>query len=132
MQVMNVARGGTLHQHLPELDLGVVHRREAPGETATHEVELVRGTRLAELMGGTRLSVNSFHHQGLADLGRGVRAIGHAGDGTVEAVQIGGGGFALGVQWHAELLVERTEHLALFNGLVRAAASRADDTAEAA
>jgi putative glutamine amidotransferase len=131
MQVMNVARGGTLHQHLPELDLGIDHRRTAPGETATHDVELVHGGRLAELMGGTRLPVNSFHHQGLADMGRGVRAVGHADDGTVEAIQVEGAGFALGVQWHAELLVERPEQLALFEALVRAAEARARDAAGA-
>ena len=59
----------------------------------------------------------------LADLGSGVRAIGHADDGTVEAVQVDGAGFAFGVQWHAELLVERPEQLALFEALVRAAES---------
>ena len=53
-------------------------------------------------------------------------------DGTVEAVQVDGAGLAIGVQWHAELLVERSEHLALFEALVRAAESRAGDTAEAA
>jgi putative glutamine amidotransferase len=132
MQVMNVARGGTLHQHLPDLELGVDHRRTAPGETATHDLELTPGSRLAEVMGGTRFPVNSFHHQALDELGRGVRAVGHADDGTVEAVQVEGGGLAIGVQWHAELLVERPEQLALFEALVRAAESRARDAAEAA
>jgi putative glutamine amidotransferase len=131
MQVMNVARGGTLHQHLPELDLGIEHRLTAPGETATHEVELVPGSRLAELAGGTRLPVNSFHHQGLDALGRGVRAVGRAADGTVEAVQVESAGFALGVQWHAELLVDRPEQLALFEALVRAAEPRSRDAAKA-
>ncbi len=132
MQVINVARGGTLHQHLPDLNLEVEHRRATPGATATHDVELVPGTRLAQLMRGTRVPVNSFHHQGLAGLGRGVRAVGHADDGTVEAVQVDGAGFAFGVQWHAELLVERPEQLALFEALVRAAELRARDVAEAA
>jgi putative glutamine amidotransferase len=130
MQVMNVARGGTLHQHVPDLDLGVAHRLAA-GEIATHDVELIAGSRVAELAGGTRLPVNSFHHQGLDGLGRGVRAVGHADDGTVEAVQVDGAGFAIGVQWHAELLVERPEQLALFEALVRAAEARARDAAEA-
>ena len=132
MQVMNVARGGTLHQHLPDLELGVDHRRTAPGETATHDVDLTPGTRLAEVMGGTRFAVNSFHHQALDQLGGGVRAVGHAGDGTAEAVQVDSGGLAIGVQWHAELLVDRPEHLALFEALVRAAESRARDPQEAA
>jgi putative glutamine amidotransferase len=131
-QVMNVARGGTLHQHLPDLDLAVEHRSPTPGVTATHGVELVRGSRLAEVMGGTLLEVNSYHHQALAELGRGLRAVGHAEDGTVEAVEIGGASFAFGVQWHAELLVERPEQLALFEALVGAAGARARNAAEAA
>jgi putative glutamine amidotransferase len=132
MQVMNVARGGTLHQHLPDLELGVDHRRTAPGEIATHDVELTPRSRLAELMGGTRVEVNSYHHQALDELGRGVRAVGHADDGTVEAVQVDVEGLAIGVQWHAELLVERPEQMALFDILARAAESRARDAAEAA
>jgi putative glutamine amidotransferase len=132
MQVMNVARGGTLHQHLPDLELEVEHRRPTPGETATHEVELLRGSKVAEVTGGSRLPVNSFHHQALDELGRGVRAVGHADDGTVEAVQVDGAGFAIGVQWHAELLVDRPEQLALFEALVRAAVVRPADATEAA
>jgi putative glutamine amidotransferase len=132
MQVMNVARGGTLYQHLPDLGLEIEHRLTAPGETAVHDVELVRGSRLADVMGGTSLAVNSFHHQALAELGRGLRAVGHADDGTVEAVEVNGANFAFGVQWHAELLVERPEQLALFEALVSAAAVRARDAAEAA
>jgi putative glutamine amidotransferase len=132
MQVMNVARGGTLYQHLPDLDLDVKHRLTTPGETATHDVELVHGSALAEMIGDTSITVNSFHHQALAELGRGIRAVGHADDGTVEAVEMGGGSFAFGVQWHAELLVDRPEQLALFEALVGAAEDRGRHAAEAA
>jgi putative glutamine amidotransferase len=131
MQVLNVARGGTLHQHLPDLGLDVEHRRHVPGETARHDVELVRGSRLAELAGAARIEVNSFHHQGLADLGHGVRVTGRSRDGMVEAVEVGAG-FAVGVQWHAELLVDRPEGLALFQALVRAAEAHGRDPARAA
>jgi putative glutamine amidotransferase len=132
MQVLNVARGGTLHQHLSDLGREIDHRQTTPGENATHEVELVRGSRLADLVGGLRLTVNSFHHQALDQLGRGLRVVGRAGDGTVEAVERPGAGFVVGVQWHAELLVERPEQLALFEALVSAATVRAREDAEAA
>lgn len=132
MQVLNVARGGTLHQHLPDLDQEIGHRQTRPGGHATHEVELVRGSRLADLVGGVRLTVNSFHHQALDKLGRGLRVVGRASDGTVEAVERPSAGFVVGVQWHAELLVECPEQLALFEALVRAATAQARDAAEAA
>jgi putative glutamine amidotransferase len=132
MQVLNVARGGTLHQHLPDLGGDVEHRQGAPGREATHEVTLAAGSRVAELAKGLRLLVNSFHHQAIDLVARGLRVVGRAGDGTIEAVEGGGSGFVVGVQWHAELLVERPEQLALFQGLVRAAGVRSGETAEAA
>ena len=132
MQILNVARGGTLHQHLPDLGEEIDHRQIKPGGNPTHEVELVRGSRLAEVMGSARLTVNSFHHQALDELGRGLRVAGRADDGTVEAVERPGAGFVVGVQWHAELLGERPEQLALFEALVSAATVHARNAAEAA
>jgi putative glutamine amidotransferase len=109
-QALNVACGGTLHQHVDG------HRQSEPGYHATHEVEIVAGTRLAGLMGAGRLAVNSFHHQAVDRLGRGLRVAGHAcEDGTVEAVE-GAGGLVIGVQWHAEALADGR----LFEALVDA------------
>jgi putative glutamine amidotransferase len=109
-QALNVACGGTLHQHLPG------HRQSEPGCRVTHEVEVLAGTRLAGLLGAGTHAVNSFHHQAVDRLGRGLRIAARAADGTVEAIE--GAGFTLGVQWHAEALADGR----LFEGLVSAAA----------
>ncbi len=97
-QAINVACGGTLHQHLPG------HRQSAPGTDTTHEVEVLPGTQLAALVGAGTMAVNSFHHQAVDRLGRGLRVAARAADGTVEAIE--GAGFLVGVQWHAETLAD--------------------------
>ena len=133
MQVMNVARGGTLQQHVPDLGHDIAHRQgDGNGEVVTHEVELLAGTRLAKLLGANRIEVNSFHHQGIDELGDGLRVVGHAPDGVPEAIEAIANGFVFGVQWHAEALAERPEQLALFEGLVRAGVERAERSREAA
>jgi putative glutamine amidotransferase len=114
-QALNVARGGTLHQHLPG------HRQTEPATATTHSVHIEPGTRLADLLGTDVLRVNSFHHQAVARLGRGLRAVAHAADGTVEAVEAPGTRFVVAVQWHVEGLVAAPRHFALFEALVAAA-----------
>lgn len=109
-QALNVAAGGTLHQHLEG------HRQTEAGTLPTHVVEVAPHTRLAAIMGAGTLAVNSFHHQAVATLGDGLRVVARAQDGTIEAVE--GAGFTLGVQWHAEAL---PAHLPLFAALVAAA-----------
>ena len=116
MQVMNVAAGGTLHQHLDD------HRQTAPGDRTVHRVHVARGTRLQELLRTGTVDVNSFHHQAPDTLGSDLRVTAKAPDGIVEGIEDPRAPFHVGVQWHAECLVERREHLALFEGLVRAAA----------
>ena len=114
-QALNVARGGTLHQHLPG------HRQAEPATTTTHAVRVTTGSRLARIAGARDLLVNSFHHQAVETLGRGLRAVAHADDGTIEAIEAPGHRFLLGVQWHVEGLVGQPRHRALFEGLVAAA-----------
>jgi putative glutamine amidotransferase len=109
-QALNVACGGTLHQHLPG------HRQSDPGCTTSHEVEVLPRTRLAGLIGAGAYAVNSFHHQAVDRLGDGLLVSARASDGTVEAIE--GPGFALGVQWHAETLADGR----LFKALVGASA----------
>ena len=121
MQVLNVALGGSLHQHLPDLDGAVSHRQAGAANEPSHRVTLARDSRLTKVIGRRYVEVNSFHHQGLHALGKGLAIAGHAPDGHVEAVEVRGRRFTFGVQWHAECLVDRPEHLALFRGLVRAA-----------
>ena len=115
VQTLNVARGGTLHQHLGD------HRQTEPGRVATHSVRIDPDSRLARVVGVTEAEVNSFHHQAAARLGGGLRAVAWAPDGTVEGLESEGPELYLGVQWHAESLVESPEHLALFRELVEEA-----------
>jgi putative glutamine amidotransferase len=118
-QALNVARGGSLHQHVP------AHRQTEPATATTHTVHVDPGTRLAGLVGTRPLRVNSFHHQAVDALGRGLRVVARAADGTVEAVEAAGARLVLGVQWHAEGLVAQPRHFALFQALVAASAAPA-------
>jgi putative glutamine amidotransferase len=115
-QALNVARGGTLHQHVEG------HRQAALASLTSHSVEVALHSRAGRVLGATRVEVNSFHHQAVADVGCGLRVSARASDGTVEAIEAPAHPFLLGVQWHAETLVDRPAHLALFRALVRAAA----------
>jgi putative glutamine amidotransferase len=115
-QALNVARGGTLHQHVEG------HRQAAMGTVRTHSVAIAPDSLLASIAGGVELEVNSFHHQAVDVPGAGLRIVAHAVDGTAEAIEDRGRGLFLGVQWHAESLADRPEHGALFAALVQAAA----------
>jgi putative glutamine amidotransferase len=105
MQLMNVARGGTLLQHLPETHGHHEHRR-TPGtfDGADHDVRLVDGSLAARAAGETTHSTKSHHHQGVDVLGEGfeVTGLSELGDELPEAIELPGHRFALGVQWHPE------------------------------
>jgi putative glutamine amidotransferase len=122
-QVLNVARGGTLHQHLPEVvGPAINHRQDKPGREPTHWVTVLGdGSRLGQILGAQRRKVNSFHHQAIATLGEGLAITSRAADGTIESVEATDREFVLGVQWHAECLIDRPEQAALFEQLVDAA-----------
>lgn len=129
-QVLNVARGGTLHQHVPELTGGALeHRQVEPGDRTTHEVRVSPDSGLAQTTGGGPVNVNSFHHQAIDRLGLDLRAVAWAQDGVIEAVEGGRGRLVLGVQWHAETLVGEAEQLALFERLVEEARLAAQELA---
>lgn len=120
-QVLNVARGGDLVQHLPDV-VGDKKHKHTPGAFADHDVTLEEGSRLAELL-GDRAPVKSHHHQGFGRVGRGLRVAAHAEDGTIEAVEDPSHRFAFGVLWHPEA----GEDLKLFEELVRAAREYRND-----
>lgn len=122
LQVLNVARGGSLHQHLPEIvGDGVNHRQSEPGGEPTHVVTIDPSSRLAAILGRSETDVNSFHHQSADTLGEGLVVTARAPDRTIEGLEAVDHEFVLGVQWHAECLVERPEHAALFSAFVDAA-----------
>jgi putative glutamine amidotransferase len=115
-QVLNVALGGDLEQHVPDRVSTNVHK-ETPGVFAEHDVAVVPGTKLASIL-GTGSDVKSHHHQGYGELGSGLREAARAPDGTVEALEDPSHRFVVGVLWHPE----EGEDVALFEALVREAA----------
>ncbi len=124
-QAINVARGGNLHQHLPDVAGDAIqHRQTAPGDEPTHDVALTGPSRLAEIMRCADARVNSFHHQAVAELGHGLVATSHAPDGTIESIEACDRDFLIGVQWHAECLTADETHAALFHAFVDAARRR--------
>ena len=114
LQLVNVARGGTLHQHLPDA-LGTDRYRIGGGVFASNEVHVDEGSRLAALVGTDPLDVHSYHHQGIDRLGQGLVATARTDDGLVQAFESEGEGYVLGVQWHPE---QDQEDRRLFAGLV--------------
>ncbi|WP_433334075.1 gamma-glutamyl-gamma-aminobutyrate hydrolase family protein [Spirillospora sp. CA-294931] len=101
LQVLNVALGGTLVQHLPDV-VGDSSHSPSPGVYARFPVEIAPGTRTAEAAGRTAPTVAHYHHQAIDRLGHGLRATAWSADGTIEAAELAGRRFALGVQWHPE------------------------------
>ena len=102
MEVLNIARVGTLVQHLPDL-LGHDHHRHTPGAFGDHEVRLEPGSLAARAAGAERITVKSHHHQGIEQLGEGLTATGWSvNDDLVEAVELPDHPFVLGVLWHPE------------------------------
>ena len=146
LQVLNVARGGTLHGDRSEYPAGA--RDHAGGDWQlweavcshtlglgppvahpTHRIELESGSILGDALGNA-IDVNSYHHQAVRDLGDGVHAVAHAPDGIVEAIELDGAGFALGVQWELQESWRDDERfLAVFASFVAAARDAAARTA---
>ncbi|HXV57413.1 MAG TPA: gamma-glutamyl-gamma-aminobutyrate hydrolase family protein [Gaiellaceae bacterium] len=114
-QILNVARGGDLVQHLPEV-VGHEEHKHTPGVFAEHDVEVLPGTRLHELV-GEHGPIKSHHHQGYGRLGEGLREAARAEDGTVEAIEDPERRFAVGVLWHPE----EDDDAGLFRSLVEEA-----------
>jgi gamma-glutamyl-gamma-aminobutyrate hydrolase PuuD len=120
-QLMTAALGGTLHQHLPDL-LGHEGHRPEPGVFGTTHVTTATGSRIAEVL-GRQSKVPCYHHQGLAEVNTPLVATAWADDGLVEAVELPGDTWVLGIQWHPE---ENAEDLRLFRALVTASEKRSE------
>jgi gamma-glutamyl-gamma-aminobutyrate hydrolase PuuD len=123
-QVLNVALGGTLQQHIGDREELVAHRNGDGSDGVLHEVRAQPGSRVMKAMGVERARTFSHHHQALADLGAGLVPVGWAEDGLLEAVELEDG-WVLGLQWHAEATAaaDPTQQ-AVFDALVREASAR--------
>ncbi len=125
LQVLNVVLGGSLHEHLPDVLGEAVPHRIPPRQTCRHQVRLDPTSRLAEIFRSLELEVLSWHHQGVERLGEGLRAVGWAEDGLIEAVEYRSHFWCLGVQWHPEMEQQDQRQHRLFSALVKAAQGRA-------
>ena len=125
MQVLNVAFGGTLHQHLPGMPGLLAHGVPVDDTESLHDVEVEDGTLLRAATGAGSLACSSHHHQGVDRVGDGLRVSGRSADGLVEALERadGGAGWTVAVQWHPEdTAALDPAQQGLFDELVRRAA----------
>ena len=124
-QLLHVALGGTLHQHIPDAVPGALaHEQSNPRNQPGHEVEIVAGTRLYEIVGAARLQVNSAHHQAAADAPSPITVNARAPDGVIEGIELADKSFCIGVQWHPEYLISAGDEK-IFASLVDAARAHA-------
>jgi len=122
LQIMAVAHGGSLHQHLPDLVGNTLHR-DAPGTFNNHGASFTPGSLIADLVGATEVTVNSSHHQAVDSPGD-LTVTGYAEDGTIEVCEDPSAEFVLGVQWHPEFSDDETISENLFQAFVKACANR--------
>jgi putative glutamine amidotransferase len=128
IQVLNVALGGSLLQDIPTQHPGALTHtfdvKSTPRAHLAHSVRIDAATRLQSVMGVNETEVNSWHHQALKQVAQGLSVTAHSPDGIVEAVEIAGHRFAIGVQWHPEWLYDRQpEMMRLFEALVHSASA---------
>ncbi|HWV39893.1 MAG TPA: gamma-glutamyl-gamma-aminobutyrate hydrolase family protein [Vulgatibacter sp.] len=124
MQLLNVVRGGSLHQDvLSEIEGAFDHEQKTPSTEAVHAIEVTPATRLAEAASSASgtLRVNSTHHQAVKRLGEGLVVSARAPDGVVEAIEDPALPFVVGVQWHPEQLADSPWNAAIYRQLVAAA-----------
>ena len=117
MQLLNVAHGGTLYQHLPDV-VGHEEHSPTPGEMSKHRVKIAPDSLLRKVLGWDERYVPTHHHQAVERLAPELSAVAWADDGTIEAIESPTGPFLVGVQWHAEA----DDDIAVLEGFVREAA----------
>lgn len=121
IQIINVARGGTLIQDIRSADPSALLHESHPTARVRHDVEIREGTKLAAIVGAGRRNVNSSHHQAIGELGSRLRVTAQAADGIIEAVEDPSGPFHIGVQWHPEDMPGEQVATDLFTAFVAAA-----------
>jgi putative glutamine amidotransferase len=122
LQIMAVAHGGSLHQHLPDVVGNTLHR-DAPGTFNDHGATFTPGSLIADLVGATEVTVNSSHHQAVDSPGD-LTITGYAEDGTIEVCEDPSAEFVLGVQWHPEFSSDENVSENLFRAFVKVCANR--------
>jgi putative glutamine amidotransferase len=123
IQVMNVALGGTLYQDIPsQLNTQMVHKQTQERFEPSHSVNVIENTPLSDMTGGkTTMMANSFHHQAIKELGRGLAVMARADDGIIEAVYMPEKKHVRAYQWHPERLWQiDADNLAIFTEFVKA------------
>jgi putative glutamine amidotransferase len=126
VQILNVALGGSLIQDIrTERPDAINHRITDPKWAIAHEVMVAEDSRLREILGSARRQVNSRHHQAIKAVAPTLRVTAVASDGIVEAVELPGATFCVGVQWHPENFLEHAEFASLFQAFVASTAGRA-------
>lgn len=121
LQIMAVAHGGSLHQHLPEVS--TLAHKKPPFVFVNHEATLATESKIGEIYGQSSITVNSFHHQAVKDPGD-LTVTGWASDGTIEVCENSDAVFAVGVQWHPEHPDRRELDRPLIEAFVRACVDR--------
>ena len=119
-QELAAATGGLLHWRVRDAVPGALNHRANDPERTSHTVRVEPGSLLARVVGGNTIEVNSHHNEAVKTVGPGVRVVGTAPDGVIEAIEVPHHRFALGVQWHPEFGLTEADH-ALFTALVQAA-----------
>lgn len=129
-QLINVARGGTLYQHVPEEhenaevhESSAMHPQGKSRDETAHVINIVPDTKLHHIVGVNTMGVNSAHHQAVRRPGAGVVVNAYAADGVIEGIEVPDLSFCLGVQWHPEFKVDPFD-IRIFEALIRAARSR--------
>lgn len=121
-QLLNVIRGGSLYQHIPDLGATVIHKRASlQEEHSRHFVQLETGSKLFEITGMERFEIITIHHQSVREPGEGLRVAAYSADGIVEALEDPNQPFVIGVQWHPERDLESQATQKLFGAFVTAA-----------
>jgi len=123
--VVNVAHGGTLHEHVPDVEGAGVHGEPTSGDPVEHDVKLQPGSRVAAAARADVVAASSHHHQAVDRVGDGLVATGWTDDCLVEAVELDGDGWLVAVQWHPEeTAAADAAQQGLFDELVRRARAR--------
>jgi len=116
MQVLNVALGGSLVQHLQSSS---IHKRKV-SDGRVHRIRIVPATLLETILGGGTLRVNSTHHQAVSKLGRGLVPSAHSAEGVIEGIELPGKRFVVGVQWHPERMPSAVSSRRLYRAFLEA------------